>query len=91
MMFMGLSRWIVFGDSMQAEKSLISRTAWGPFFERKTRKMCPHGGRLKRDFWARRPPQNGRLVRDFIPINDTKFQQNAEIVYHKIACKARPC
>jgi hypothetical protein len=34
----------------QAEKSLQSRTAWGPFFERKTRKMRPHGGRLKRDF-----------------------------------------
>ena len=25
------------------------RTAWGPFFERKTRKMSPHGGRRKRD------------------------------------------
>jgi hypothetical protein len=49
---------MVFGDSMQAEKSLQSRTAWGPFFERKTRKMRPHGG---------------RLVRDFIPIDDTKF------------------
>jgi hypothetical protein len=72
---MDLSLWMVFGDSMQAEKSLQSRTAWGPFFERKTRKMRPHGG---------------RLVRDFIPIDDTKFQQNAEIVYHKNACKARP-
>jgi hypothetical protein len=32
------------------EKSLQSRTAWGPFFERKTRKMCPHGGRIVRVF-----------------------------------------
>jgi hypothetical protein len=34
-------------------KSLQSRTAWGPFFERKTRKMSPHGGRLKRAFNAK--------------------------------------
>jgi hypothetical protein len=32
-----------------AETSLQSRPAWGPFFERKTRKMRPHGGRLKRE------------------------------------------
>jgi hypothetical protein len=30
-----------------------SRTAWGPFFERKTRKMRPHGGRLERAFKAK--------------------------------------
>ncbi len=31
------------------QKSHQSRTAWGPFFERKTRKMSPHGGRLRRE------------------------------------------
>jgi hypothetical protein len=67
---MDLSLWMVFGDSMQAEKSLQSRTAWGPFFERKTRKMRPHGG---------------RLVRDFSSVSDTSSQQNAEFMYHKTA------
>jgi hypothetical protein len=37
-----------------AETSLQSRTAWGPFFERKTRKMSPHGGGLKRDLFQMR-------------------------------------
>jgi len=32
------------------ETSLQSRTTWGPFFERKTRKMRPHGGWRKRVF-----------------------------------------
>jgi hypothetical protein len=59
--------------------------AWGPFFERKTRKMRPHGGRLLRDFMARRVPQNGRLKRDFKSVSDTSFQQNAEFKYHKNA------
>jgi hypothetical protein len=27
-----------------------SSTAWGPFCERKTSKMRPYGGRLRRDF-----------------------------------------
>jgi hypothetical protein len=40
-MFMGLSRWLVFGDSMQAEKSLQSRTAWGSFV--KSRGLANHG------------------------------------------------
>jgi hypothetical protein len=31
-------------------KYLQSRTAWGAFCERKSSKMCPHGGRLIRDF-----------------------------------------
>ena len=35
------------------ETSRQSRTAWGPFFERKTRKMRPQGGRLKRDCGAK--------------------------------------
>ena len=34
----------------QPRNTVQSRTAWGPFFERKTRKMGPHGGWLKRDF-----------------------------------------
>jgi hypothetical protein len=35
---------------LSTPKNHSSRTAWGPFFERKTRKMSPYGGRLKRDF-----------------------------------------
>jgi hypothetical protein len=53
-----------------AEISHQSRTAWGPFFERKTRKMSPHGGWLKRDF---------------MPVSDTRFQENAEFMYHQNA------
>jgi hypothetical protein len=47
--------------------------------------MRPHGGRLKRDFMARRGLQNGRLERDFMPVSDTSFQQNAEFMFHKNA------
>jgi hypothetical protein len=53
-----------------AETSLQSRPAWGPFFERKTRKMSPHGGRLERDFKF---------------VSDTSFQQKAEFMYHQNA------
>jgi hypothetical protein len=42
----------------------------GPFFERKTRKMSPHAVRLKRDF---------------MPVSDTRFQENAEFMYHQNA------
>jgi hypothetical protein len=35
---------------------LQSRTAWGPFCERKSSKMRPHGGRLTRQF---KPTQAG--------------------------------
>ena len=37
-----------------AENSVASRTAWGPFCERESSKMRPHGGRRLRDFKERR-------------------------------------
>jgi hypothetical protein len=39
-MFMGLSRWIVFGDSMQAEKSLIEAARLGDHFLSERPEKC---------------------------------------------------
>jgi hypothetical protein len=71
-----------FSKSIQpcSETSLQSCTAWGPYFERKTRKMSPHGGRLERAFLKHKedtlacPPRWAQM-----PLTATSWQRSLRI------------
>ena len=49
----------LFSSFPTVKKAPQSRTAWGPFCERKTSKMCPHGGWRQCDLTKRRTQQRG--------------------------------